>query len=95
MIQETTRSQYSAVLCRHCRQPIPVPAIVLRMESLSRAEDPSPEADRAFTLRCRSCECEHPYRSSQIVQVEGEPKGRRSLAQTIYRHGTLSRAASA
>lgn len=95
MIQEATRSQYSAVLCRQCRQPIPVPPIVIRMESLSKAEEPGIETDRVFAVRCRSCECEHPYRSSQIVQAEGEPKGRRTLARTIYRHGTLSRAASA
>lgn len=95
MIQEATRSQYSAVLCRHCRQPIPVPPIVIRMESLANREESGAESDRAFIVRCRSCECEHPYRSSEIVQVEGEPKGRRSLSRTIYRHGTLSRAANA
>jgi hypothetical protein len=94
MIQEATRPQYSAVMCRHCRQPIPVPPIVIRMETLSSVEEGA-QTDRVFTVRCRSCECEHPYRSSQIVQVEGEPKGRRGLAQTIYRHGTLSRAAGA
>ncbi|HKQ86676.1 MAG TPA: hypothetical protein VJS43_07900 [Candidatus Acidoferrales bacterium] len=95
MIQEATSPQYRAVLCRHCREPIPVPAIVIRMETLSSAEEPGSESERVFTVRCRSCECEHPYRSSQIIQVEGQPKARRGPAGTIYRHGTLSRAASA
>ena len=81
MVQEATTPQYSAVLCRHCRQPIPVPSIVTRMENLLNTSDSAVESDRAFTLRCRSCECEHPYRSSQIVQVDGEPRGRRALAR--------------
>jgi hypothetical protein len=96
MIQEATRPQYSAVHCRHCSEPIPVPAIVIRMESLASAQDSEgPQPERVFTVRCRVCECEHLYRSGQIVQVEGEPKTRRGSSRSIYRHGALSRAATA
>lgn len=96
MIQEATRPQYSAVHCRHCSEPIPVPAIVIRIESLASApESEGPQPERVFTVRCRVCECEHPYRSGQIVQVEGEPRARRGAGRSIYRHGTLSRAATA
>ncbi|HTZ72324.1 MAG TPA: hypothetical protein VMB47_00255 [Candidatus Aquilonibacter sp.] len=95
MIQEATKPHYSAVMCRHCRQPIPVPAIVIRMESLASPQDAETmQPERVFTLRCRACEGENPYRSSQIVDVEGEPKGR-SSPRRIYRHGTLARAANA
>jgi hypothetical protein len=96
MIQEATVQHYSAVACRHCNQPIPIPAIVIRMESLSGVQGPEQgQTERVFTLRCRVCEAESPYRSSQIKEVEGYPKGRRGSPKTIYRHGALSRAASA
>jgi hypothetical protein len=96
MIQEATTPQYSAVTCKYCREPIPVPGIVLRMESLPHPFDTEAgQSERVFNLRCRVCEGEHPYRSSQIVQVEGEPKGRRARPKSIYRHGPLARAAGA
>jgi hypothetical protein len=96
MIQEATMPQYSAVMCRHCREPIPVPAIVIRMEALASAQDSETgQTERVFTLRCRVCEGENPYRSSQITKVEGEPKGRRTSPNSIYRHGTMTRAANA
>jgi hypothetical protein len=96
MIQEATKRQYSAVICQSCREPIPVPAIVTNMERAAASEtDELDRAERVFKLRCRACECEKPYRSSQIVEVEGEPKGRRVSADSVYRHGALSRAANA
>jgi hypothetical protein len=95
MIQEATVPHYSAVICRHCNQPIPVPAIVIRMESLATPDLEQGQAERVFTLRCRVCEGESPYRSSQITEVEGYPRGRRGSSKTIYRHGALSRAATA
>jgi hypothetical protein len=95
-VQEATKQQYRAVLCRHCRVPIPVPSIVIRMESMDGLQDSDAgQAERVFTLRCRACEEESPYRSSQIIQVEGQPKGRRLSANSIYRHGALTRAANA
>ena len=95
MIQEANSRTYQAVVCKHCREPIPVPVIVIRIESLSEPHAAAGQSERVFTLRCRACVCEHPYRSSEIVEIEGEPKGRRIAASTIYRHGTLARAASA
>lgn len=97
MIQDATKPQYSAVICRRCSEPIPVPGIVLRMEGLAGTTDDAEafQPERVFSVRCRVCECEHLYRSGQIVQVEGEPKSRRGLSNTIYRHGALSRAAGA
>jgi hypothetical protein len=96
MIQEATQEKYSAVICGHCRQPIPVPAIVIRMESMPHPFDAAGEhSERVFNLRCRSCECEHPYRSSQIVEVEGQPKARRGRPHSAYGLRTLARAAGA
>jgi hypothetical protein len=96
MIQEAKSRTYRAVLCKHCREPIPVPAIVIRIESLSEPDQSEAgQSERVFTLRCRACVCEHPYRSREILEIEGEPKGRRISGQTIYRHGALTRAASA
>ncbi len=95
MIQEAIKPHYSAVMCRHCREAIPVPAIVIRMENLSAQDTQVEQGERVFTLRCRACEGESPYRSSQIVEVEGEPKGRRGSPRRIYRHGVLARAANA
>jgi RNase P subunit RPR2 len=77
MNQQLEKRTYSAVLCRACRQPIPVPAIVIRLQEESRATDDAQQHDRVFRVRCRSCEAEKPYWSSQIIQVDGEPKPRR------------------
>lgn len=94
MIQAT--KLYSAVNCRQCREPIPVPAIVLQMEPVPQAE--ASEHGRpqcVFTLRCRVCESENLYRSSEIVEIEGEPKRRRFAAKALDRQGPLSRTANA
>jgi len=55
MIQELQQN-YSGVLCSCCRQPIPLPAIIVRM-SVDAAET---QGDRVFSLRCRACEKEMP-----------------------------------
>jgi ribosomal protein L40E len=84
MIQQATKRSYSGVVCRHCRAPIPVPAIVIRIESASQSGDPEANrSERVFTLRCRACDAENPYRSSQIVEIEGEPKERRFSARPV------------
>jgi hypothetical protein len=95
MIQEATSQRYSAVICKQCREAIPVPSIVLRMESLAISQEDGTQPDRVFNLRCRACEGERPYRSSQIVEIEGEPKTRRSSLKSVYRRGMLTRAAHA
>jgi hypothetical protein len=95
MIQEAIQS-YRAVICQCCRQPIPLPGIVLHIESLlANSDSPFEEKnERAFTLRCRSCEKEMPYSTTDVVNVEGTPKPRMSRAQGRKRHD-LSRAANA
>jgi len=96
MIQEATQS-YRAVICQCCRQPIPLPAIVLHIESTLQQGDPESGIDksaRAFSLRCRSCEKEMRYRTSDIVDVEGTPKPRISRANGRKREN-LTRAANA
>jgi hypothetical protein len=75
MVQELKEASYRAVLCSCCRQPIPLPAIIGRME-LASANTPTGEGDRVFSLRCRACEREMPYRASAIVDISGTPRSR-------------------
>jgi hypothetical protein len=97
MNQETVPT-YRGVICQCCRQPIPLPGIVLRMEaSLEPYElGAGQKSGRVFTLRCRSCEKEMPYRTSEIVDVEGTPKPRpsRTLGRNARQAEGLSRAAN-
>lgn len=80
MIQETKAQSYRGVLCQHCRQPIPLPAIVIRLETATE-KDPE-KHPRAFTIRCRACENEHIYQSTDIADFEGTPRPR-----TIFSRG--------
>ena len=79
MIQEVNEKHYSGVLCSCCRQPIPLPAIVVRMQTGSENPE-SITGDRVFSLRCRACEREMPYRTSQVLEIEGAPRSRVSRA---------------
>jgi translation initiation factor 2 beta subunit (eIF-2beta)/eIF-5 len=80
MNEQLEQRTYSAVLCRTCREPIPVPAIVIRLqEESNEAGSAEPQHDRVFRLRCRACGAEKPYRSSQVIEVDGEPKVRRAM----------------
>lgn len=74
MIEEAKMQQYRGVLCRSCHQPIPLPAIVSNLEAERRQEEL--QAALVFTLRCRSCDKEQPYRASEIVEFSGAPKSR-------------------
>jgi hypothetical protein len=94
MAQDLKQS-YRGVLCVSCRQPIPVPAIVVTMEAESNEEE---QHVRVFNLRCRACEKEQPYRSTDIVDFDGMPRTRRRarLATTVASiSGALRRAANA
>jgi hypothetical protein len=74
MIENTKNQNYSGVLCRSCRQPIPLPTVVT---APSRDEGPDNRAGdetRVFNLRCRACDKERPYRRSDIAVFEGTPK---------------------
>jgi hypothetical protein len=93
--------QYRGVFCFSCRQPIPLPAIVLHIESAGKNLDTSHTDEpkgRVFSLRCRACDKEMPYRTIDIVEIEGTPKPRLSRAAkhpTSLRNVDLSRAANA
>jgi hypothetical protein len=96
MIQEAATRTYKAVICRRCSAAIPVPGIVIRMEEANQGQDSeSGKGERVFSVRCRSCEAESQYRSSQIVEAEGEPKARRMSPKPWLGHGPLTRAAGA
>ena len=99
MNQEVMKQSYRGVLCQCCRQPIPLPAIVLHIES-SRAQSESAlrqdQGGRVFSLRCRSCDKEMPYRMGDVVEIEGSPKLRisRLHGRPVRQHSNLSRAAN-
>ena len=98
MTGESTKQSYLGVRCLSCRQPIPVPSILVR----TAPDVPGDESvllyeqhNRVFSLRCRSCEKEKPYRASDIIEFDGEPVTRRSRVRTRFGHtGRLARAAS-
>lgn len=101
MMHEVAKQSYRGVLCMSCRQPIPLPAIVISMEVLPEREESDPRTDqpeRVFSLRCRACDREKPYRSRDIIEFEGTPRLRASSVrnpQSVGRRpGGLSRAAN-
>lgn len=102
MNQKQEKQSYAGVVCRSCRQPIPIPPVVVSMESAAENESTSlgeSPRGRAFTLRCRVCDKEMPYRTSEITEFEGTPRPRLSPARRrTVRDGSnedLSRAANA
>jgi hypothetical protein len=102
MTQDVAKQTYRGVRCLSCRQPIPLPEIVANMEARGRRQDPGIQDgerhyNRVFSLRCRVCEKEKPYRSSDIIDFEGTPTSRlsRYRSPTFEREpGRLSRAAN-
>lgn len=88
MNQELKSQHYSAVLCRSCRQPIPLPGIVVGMASRSQDQESGSQGDpgRVFTLRCRTCDKEKPYGVTDIVEFEGAPKPRVTRARKKSGH---------
>jgi hypothetical protein len=100
MNQELIQQTYRGVLCQCCRQPIPLPAIVLHIEASLHQTDAGlgrEEGGRVFSLRCRSCEKEMLYRMSDVAVIEGTPKPRLSRVNGAHgkQHADVSRAASA
>ena len=98
---EAVQQSYRGVRCLSCRQPIPLPAILTKMDSTlsdegshSAHEHPT----RVFSLRCRACEREKPYRASDIMDFEGLPRTRVSRSHVVHpksRHsGSHSRTAN-
>jgi hypothetical protein len=100
MNQQLEKQSYAGVVCRSCRQAIPVPAIVISKAS-EIENDPSCREDPqgcVFTLRCRACDKEMPYRVNDIVDFEGTPRARIWSARRKSGAGStgdLSRAAGA
>jgi hypothetical protein len=89
MSEDVPKQSYRGVLCMSCRQPIPLPAIVLTLGVLG--------GERVFTLRCRACNRERPYRSVDIIEFEGVPRSRVSYIRGprgVRRQQGLSRAAN-
>lgn len=80
MVQEKQAHRYRGVLCNFCRQPIPLPEIVTRLQVITSG-DPSSGVgatnleivERSFHIRCRACEKESSYRTSDAIEVEGTP----------------------
>jgi hypothetical protein len=79
MKQDLAKQSYRGVRCLSCRQPIPLPGIVASMEASHGSQESDlghEHYDRVFSLRCRACEREKPYRSSDIIDFEGTPTSR-------------------
>ncbi|HEX4001616.1 MAG TPA: hypothetical protein VHX36_03155 [Candidatus Acidoferrales bacterium] len=101
MNQQLEKQVYAGVVCRCCRQAIPLPSIVVSMVAEIDGDPSVREAAQArvFSLRCRACDKEMPYRVDEIVDFEGAPRARvwsarRKSSHTVSTDG-LSRAASA
>ena len=101
MNQQLENQTYAGVVCRCCRQAIPLPAFVVSLEAeIENEKSPLGEGsqERVFSLRCRACDKEMPYRTNDIVDFEGTPRPRVWSARRKPGSGSggdLSRAASA
>lgn len=90
MMTQADKQSYLGVRCLSCRQPIPVPSILVGRISAAEQENSlfsAEQHDRVFSLRCRSCEREKPYRASDVVEFEGAPVARMSRGRS---HGASS-----
>jgi hypothetical protein len=86
MNQEAVQQSYRGVRCLSCRQPIPLPKILVDMDSRLRGlstEHADEHCARVFSLRCRACEREKPYRASDIMDFDGEPRVRSSRSVLV------------
>jgi hypothetical protein len=95
---QADKESYRGVLCHYCRQPIPVPALLIRLQEAhaERAEGQEGHT-RVFNLRCRACEMEKLYCSTAIQTFDGAPRARHTRGWrlgTMRGAGPLSRAAN-
>jgi hypothetical protein len=93
MNQEIIPQSYRGVLCKSCRQPIPLPAILVNMEAAVGIKEPGSTHEyhsRVFSLRCRACEREKPYRASEVADFQGVPRTRVSRARLAHALGHKS-----
>jgi hypothetical protein len=100
MSVDVPKQSYRAVLCMSCRQPIPLPAILNSLEAMTEKSSeahthPAPAGERVFSLRCRACGREKPYRSAEIIELEGTPRPLLEYIRYVRRHQhDLSKAAN-
>jgi hypothetical protein len=74
MTIETERPTFRGVTCLHCKEPVPVPAIVWNLKlPTTEGADPRTGKSQVFNVRCPSCHKEKPYRVSEILDFEGSP----------------------
>ena len=93
IIQDSEKQQYRGVVCRCCRQPILLPAIVVNIHAAIQdngVDSDQSDFNRVFSLRCRSCHSERPYQTSEVVTFNGVPKVHRSRSRTKQRETTVS-----
>jgi hypothetical protein len=82
MIAEV-KQKYRGVLCRHCRQAIPLSPSAERRQSEFEDHAPGGADDfavRALTLRCRACNGEGLYTPVEVIDCDGTPRVRGSYA---------------
>src|SRR6266700_3623907 len=88
MTQDTAQKSFRGVKCLHCKQPIPIPALVARTEAEPPASETMPgrhQKCQVFHLRCSACGKEKPYKIGEILEFEGEPTDRTPRAQPTSR----------
>ena len=102
MVQDVKAPSYRGVICRLCRQPIPLPAIILNLEKAAERDSRDSRQEmpvRVFHLRCRACQKEQMYWSTEASVFEGTPRSalsRDRSAHTLSRHpGDIAKAANA
>jgi hypothetical protein len=74
------KQQYRGVLCRHCRQAIPLsPSAALKEKECEdpRSIDLHEFALCSFSLRCRVCHGEGQYTVLDVIDCDGTPRIRR------------------
>jgi hypothetical protein len=80
MIAEA-KQRYRGVLCTHCRQPIPLSPSAELKEREFNEQGPSDLGEFfSITLRCRVCHSEGFYTRSDVIDLPGSPKTRRTQA---------------
>jgi RNase P subunit RPR2 len=76
MTQDTERQSFRGVVCLHCKQPIPISALVTGIEAELRADETTPprhQKCQVFHLRCAACGKEKPYKIGEILEFETAP----------------------
>jgi hypothetical protein len=82
MIAEV-KEKYCGVLCRHCRQAIPLSQSAKRCETEFENQALNGRDEftaRSFTLRCRACDGEGLYTAVDVIDCDGTPRMRGSCA---------------